>query len=113
MPLSAWLYRIALNLSITAQSRRVETTEVPESLHGKGPSPMDDVLQQEVQQDVERAVNDLPHHYREVVILRHMAELSYREIAEAINLPERTVKSRLFTARRLLAEALSSSEEAS
>ena len=38
--------------------------------------------------------------------MRHRAELSYREIAEALEIPEKTVKSRLFSARRLLAEAL-------
>lgn len=102
----SWLYRIALNLSITARSRRMETTEIPESLQSTGPSPTDRVENVEKRQNIERAIDELPEHYREVVLLRHMGELSYREIADSLDLPEKTVKSRLFTARRLLADKL-------
>ncbi|RKZ14253.1 RNA polymerase subunit sigma-70, partial [bacterium] len=48
----------------------------------------------------------LPEHYRRVVELRHRSELTYREIAEALSIPEKTVKSRLFTPPRRLAEIL-------
>jgi len=44
--------------------------------------------------------------YREVLVLRHFAELSYQEISDAIGVPEKTVKSRLFTARERLAAVL-------
>jgi RNA polymerase sigma-70 factor (ECF subfamily) len=52
------------------------------------------------------AVQSLAPHYRQAVVLRYFGELNYREIAETLDVPEKTVKSRLFTARRLLAEAL-------
>jgi RNA polymerase sigma-70 factor (ECF subfamily) len=44
--------------------------------------------------------------YREVVVLRHFADLSYEEISEALGVPDKTVKSRLFSARKRLAELL-------
>ena len=47
----------------------------------------------------------MPAH-REVVILRHLMEMSYDEIAGTLTIPEKTVKSRLFEARRRLCELL-------
>ena len=44
--------------------------------------------------------------YRAVVILRHFVHFTYDEIADILKIPEKTVKSRLFTARQLLREAL-------
>ena len=44
--------------------------------------------------------------YRIAVILRHFLDLSYREMAEVMGVPEKTVKSRLFSARRLLRDYL-------
>jgi predicted DNA-binding protein (UPF0251 family) len=48
----------------------------------------------------------LTKEYREVVVLRYFGELSYEEIGETIGIPEKTVKSRLFSARQRLAEIL-------
>ncbi len=53
------------------------------------------------------ALMALPVDYREVVVLRHFADLSYGEMAVALAIPEKTVKSRLYSARRRLAGALS------
>jgi RNA polymerase sigma-70 factor (ECF subfamily) len=52
----------------------------------------------------------LTREYREVVVLRHFADLSYEEISEALGVPDKTVKSRLFTARKRLAELLAAGE---
>ena len=49
---------------------------------------------------------DLEPNYRAVIILRHFVHFSYDEIAQILDLAEKTVKSRLFTARQLLREAL-------
>ena len=55
---------------------------------------------------VRRAVDTLPPHYRIVVILRHVQDLSYEEIAEALNLPLGTVKARIHRARALLKDRI-------
>jgi RNA polymerase sigma-70 factor, ECF subfamily len=44
--------------------------------------------------------------YRAVIVLRHFVDRSYQEIAEILGIPEKTVKSRLFTARQLLRDRL-------
>ena len=56
---------------------------------------------------VQSALMGLTKEYREVVVLRYFGELSYEEIGETIGIPEKTVKSRLFSARQRLAEILS------
>jgi RNA polymerase sigma-70 factor (ECF subfamily) len=48
----------------------------------------------------------LPEHYRIVVVLRHQQDLSYEEIAEALQLPLGTVKARIHRARALLKDRL-------
>jgi RNA polymerase sigma-70 factor (ECF subfamily) len=48
----------------------------------------------------------LKDEYRAVIVLRHFVDCSYEEMAEVLQLPEKTVKSRLFSARQLLRHAL-------
>lgn len=55
---------------------------------------------------VTRAVDGLPIHYREVVVMREMEEFSYREIADILEVPIGTVMSRLARARAVLVQAL-------
>jgi RNA polymerase sigma-70 factor (ECF subfamily) len=55
---------------------------------------------------VQQALTALPDEYRQVVVLRHFAELSYDDIAETLGIPAKTVKSRLYTARQRLIELL-------
>lgn len=53
-----------------------------------------------------RAVLDLPLKLREVIVLRHFEQFSYREIAQTLSIPENTVASRLHEARKRLADAM-------
>ena len=52
--------------------------------------------------DHKRALLELEPHYRTVVVLKHLEGFSYREIGELLEIPEKTVKSRLFSARQRL-----------
>jgi RNA polymerase sigma-70 factor (ECF subfamily) len=45
---------------------------------------------------------ELQEDYRVVVVLRHFSDLSYRDISEVLHIPEKTVKSRLYSARQLM-----------
>ena len=58
------------------------------------------------------ALLKLPPDDREVLILRHYMELSYSEMSDALGIPEKTVKSRLYTARQRLADLLVERSEA-
>ena len=55
---------------------------------------------------INMALQQLTPEYRTVVVLRHFAGQSYGEIAEALAIPEKTVKSRLYSARQRLGELL-------
>lgn len=104
----SWLYRIAVNESLNRATRRRKTESLDENLVDRGSSPDDRAERSEQAKLVERAVEQLSDTYREVIVLRHWLDLSYDEIAEALHVPAKTVKSRLFSARVRLAEILAS-----
>lgn len=70
------------------------------------PGPFQQAIEQQTHAQISAAVRDLPEDFRRVVMLRDMEELSYREIAGVLNVPEGTVMSRLSRGRRMLAATL-------
>ncbi|HEV3485040.1 MAG TPA: sigma-70 family RNA polymerase sigma factor, partial [Vicinamibacterales bacterium] len=117
---STWLFRIAQNSAIDAL-RKKSIAEVPlarttdEEPAGKerefadtGISPYRALKNKQLSAAIDRAVDKLPPDYRELIQLRHFAEMSYEEIASMKKLPLGTVKNKLFRARNLLKEALES-----
>jgi RNA polymerase sigma-70 factor (ECF subfamily) len=101
----SWIYRILVNECLNAQRDVRLLEEIPPGLAAVG-TPADAFEAGERRQRVQAAILALPTEYREVVVLRHFTELSYEEIAEALHVPAKTVKSRLHTARERLATAL-------
>ncbi len=75
-------------------------------VESEGRDPQDSYLGLEFADRISGAINELPEKYREPIVLRHAAELSYEEIAEALELPLGTVKTRIFRARDALRESL-------
>jgi RNA polymerase sigma-70 factor (ECF subfamily) len=102
----SWLYRIAVNEALNRATRRKPAEPIDERLVDRGTSPDESVERGERAILIERAVNRLSDAYREVIVLRHWLDLSYDEIAEALHVPAKTVKSRLFSARVRLGEIL-------
>jgi len=117
---STFLWRVATNLCLDELrriKRRRETTSFPQTedssetdtwdtLPSPDPTPDDHVAAGEHANYVRQAVNQLPEHYRAVVVLRHYEDLKFREIAEVLAIPEGTVKSRMSEALNLLNHAL-------
>ncbi|MEJ7615776.1 MAG: sigma-70 family RNA polymerase sigma factor [Pyrinomonadaceae bacterium] len=111
---SSWLHRIAINQCISRQRRarvRGETALEDESLEdGAGlyassathSSPARAAESRERADIVRRAVTALPEELREVLVLKEFEEMTFQEIAETLDLPLSTVKSRLYTALRQL-----------
>ncbi len=66
----------------------------------------DPVVAAETRQQVRQALLQLTETQRDVIVLRHFAEMSYDQIGLALGVPEKTVKSRLFSARQRLCEIL-------
>jgi RNA polymerase sigma-70 factor, ECF subfamily len=94
----SWIYRMAVNESLNQLKRRKPITTLDK--HAEIPvqgSASDDTT--EAEERVGMALRDLKPDDRTVVVLRHFLSLSYEEIAEVLEVPARTVKSRLFTAR--------------
>jgi RNA polymerase sigma-70 factor (ECF subfamily) len=69
------------------------------------PGPEEVALSREAQRDVREMLNSLPPDYRTALILRYWHELSYKEIAEVLNSTAPAIKSRLFRARQMMAQA--------
>jgi RNA polymerase sigma-70 factor, ECF subfamily len=104
----SWVYRIALNVAIDVLRREPETIALTdEPLAAGGESPEMSVERSERARWVQQAVLGLPLASRAVLVLREYEGLSYREIAEALNIPIGTVMSRLNYARSLVRQALS------
>jgi RNA polymerase sigma-70 factor (ECF subfamily) len=108
----SWIYRILLNECLNARRsrKRHETEEVQDVAfevagNGNG-SPLDALERSERRHRVQKALLALPGDYRQVVVLRHFAGLSYDDIAATLAIPAKVVKSRLYTARQRLAEML-------
>ncbi len=98
--LFTWLYRITVNACRMRQRKRrcVPGAEALEPIDGG----FDD-QQWLLKQQVDEALRRLPQDLREVLILREMYEMSYEEIAETLQIPVGTVRSRLFAARQRFA----------
>lgn len=114
---STWIYKIASNTAIDylrKQSVSVsplymvsgddEEFELP--IPAKGPSPERALERSERSAQIEEAISKLPPRYRELIVLRHVSELSYDEIAEVTSLPLGTVKNRIFRAREAMRKHL-------
>lgn len=103
----SWIYKITLNESLNTLQRRKPMESIPEDLPCDGQVPGEALDQERLGQRIQAALEKLTPDYRQVIVLRHFLELSYREMANVIGIPEKTVKSRLFSARRSLCEVLS------
>jgi RNA polymerase sigma-70 factor, ECF subfamily len=101
----SWIYRIMMNEALNVRERR--KPHRPLDPHLAGPhDPQAEVQAREVSERVQAALEKLPADSREVLVLRHFAELSYSEMSALLNLPEKTVKSRLYSARQRLSDVL-------
>ena len=110
----SWIYRIAVNECLNLRRSRRPQEALTEGLEGPDThaGPFEAFAQAEARSRIDRAMAHLSFEYREVIALRHFADLSYEEMADAIGVPEKTVKSRLFSARQRLAGLLGMAEDA-
>ncbi len=106
-----WVYKIAVNTAknhLVSLGRRPPTDDVAieDAMHFSADSqlkdratPENELLRQEIERNVTAAVDDLPDELRMAITLREVEGLSYEEIAEAMDCPIGTVRSRIFRAR--------------
>ena len=115
---STWLYQITLNI-IRDKFKRKEIdyvsldtpikTDDSEFYHQPADltnNPEQIIARQEDAQSIQQAIYSLPLKYREVIVLRHLQDLSYIEISNILKLPTGTIKVHLYRARELLKKIL-------
>jgi len=112
--LAAWLCGIARNMARRAVSGREDATDPevladdssPHESHIDRDTPLERILKGETAEQVRRAVAQLKPHYRDILILCELSELSYAEAAQVAGIDIGTVRSRLSRARAQLAQRL-------
>jgi len=107
----AWMYRILKNSflsSVTGLKAMVEfdEEEIESASSGEISTPESLVIAQNNRELVQKALEELPVHFREILVLCEVEEMSYQEISEALAIPVGTVMSRLFRARKALRSLL-------
>ncbi len=80
--------------------------ELNQSLITKEKTPEEIVNEIELSEKIQDALEELDINYRIVIVLKHFISFSYEEISDILEVPEKTVKSRLYTARQLLKDIL-------
>jgi RNA polymerase sigma-70 factor (ECF subfamily) len=108
-----WLYRIAFNTAASSRRKRRPSLSLDHNRESGGPEPLfggeaphDRALQAERVERVQRALATLTDDHRTILVLREIDGMAYEEIAEILELPVGTVRSRLFRARMQLREEL-------
>src|ERR1700680_4336903 len=111
----AWIFQILRNTFLSSRSKLERRMTVAMDYEEDGPGLAADTETPETilmnrfnSQLVQRAIADLPVHYRETLLLCEVEEMSYQEIAQVLSLPIGTVMSRLARARKAVRESLGS-----
>ena len=109
----AWMFRILKNTFLSSCSKLERRMTVAVDSEEDGPelaidteTPEAILMNRSNSQLVRRAIDDLPVHYREALLLCEVEEMSYQEIAEILSIPMGTVMSRLARARKSVRESL-------
>lgn len=102
----SWLYRIAVNEALNFLDRQKRFTRLDERI--EDPRQALDAASEVRERDerIQEALMELKPDHRAVLILKHFEDFSYEEIGAILDIPEKRVKSRLFTARQVLRELL-------
>ena len=109
--LKGWLYRVAVNAALDTKRRMAHEVlsdepvgaEVPDT----GGTPEDEAEKNQLRNAVREALACMEEVYREPLMMYYYSELSVKEIAEALDVSEGTVKSRMSRGRKILAKHLS------
>ena len=102
----SWIYRIAVNESLNALGARKPHEGFDGEEADEAPGPDRQLEGEQMGQAIEEALMHIKPELRAVIVLRHFMHLSYQDMGQVLLLPEKTVKSRLYSARQLLRDHL-------
>jgi len=97
----SWIYRIAINECINYRAARRHEADLEPGLQGTD-NPERNAGRAELHQGLQEALMRLSPEHRSVVVLKHLLGFSYEEISDILEVPEKTVKSRLHDGRERL-----------
>jgi RNA polymerase sigma-70 factor (ECF subfamily) len=98
----SWIYRIGLNEALDLVGGRRKSTDLSADIPVDSPNPEREAQGREAGRAIHQALQGLKPDYRVLIVLRHLDGLSYQEMSEVTGIAVKTVKSRLFSARREL-----------
>ncbi len=105
----SWIYRMAINESLNIlRVRGRDGGPVDERLPEEGAGPSELLAEGQRREVVLEAVGRLKPEHRAVIVLRYFVDRNYEDMGEILGIDAKTVKSRLYTARQLLKDQLSS-----
>jgi len=104
----SWIYRIAVNEAINQLKRGRNQQPLDDTEVAGSRSPDENVEAGDLYREIQDGLMKLTEDYRTVIVLRHFSECSYQQISEILQIPEKTVKSRLYSARQVMKETLQS-----
>ncbi len=111
---TTWIHRISSNATIDWMRKKKidaysldggDSDDMPplsQQIPSKDLNPLQSLEMDQLQGRIEAAIQELPFIYKQLIILRHINELSYEEIANTVELPLGTVKNRIFRGREML-----------
>jgi RNA polymerase sigma-70 factor (ECF subfamily) len=103
----SWVYRIGLNEALNFKRRTMSMDEYETGVSAReNYTPENSYAEGKLADEVGEAITQLSEHYRMVIVLKHYHDFSYAEMSEVLQVPEKTVRSRLFTARQRLKDIL-------
>ena len=102
----SWIYRILLNESYNVLNHRKRFEKLESGIIHTSKNPEEAYSDIETGETIQAAIMGLKPDYRVVVVLKHFQGMSYREMSDVVGVAEKTIKSRLFEARRQLREIL-------
>lgn len=102
----SWLYRMGVNESLTQVKRQRRIVHIEFDPPSRAPGPEQQIIREESNGLVQDALKKLGENQRVAIILRHFVDLSYRQMGDVLGIPEKTVKSRLYSARQRMKEIL-------
>jgi RNA polymerase sigma-70 factor (ECF subfamily) len=102
----SWIYRIAVNESLNALGARRTFVGIDGEEPDETPGPDRQVEGDQGRREIEQALIGISAELRSVIVLRHFMDLSYQDMSDILEVPEKTVKSRLYSARQLLRDRL-------
>ena len=102
----SWIYRIAVNEALNAIQSKDRFCTLNRSVEDEGKTPEDIYEESELNETIQDALLEMSRDHHALIILKHFQDFSYRDIAFILDIPEKKVKSRLFTARQQIKEIL-------